>query len=103
MYAVIKTGGKQYSVSEGDTLKVERLSIEVGDTVKLSDVLAIGEGEKMKVGTPTVDDASVVAEVLGHGRGKKVVVFKKKKRKGYKKKQGHRQDFTSIRIKEIKG
>ncbi len=102
MYAVIKTGGKQYSVSEGDTLKVEKLPGKVGETVELPEVLAVGEGEKMKVGTPTVKKASVVAEVLAHGRHKKIIVFKKKKRKGYKKKQGNRQDFTSLRIKEIK-
>jgi large subunit ribosomal protein L21 len=102
MYAVIKTGGKQYKVSEGETLEVEKLTKEVGDIVELSEVLAVGEGVEIKVGTPTVTDASVVAEIVGHGRGKKVVVFKKKRRKGYKKKQGHRQAFTSIRIKEIK-
>lgn len=102
MNAVIKTGGKQYSVSEGQTLDVEKLAGEVGDSVEIPDVLAVGEGDKIKVGTPTVAKASVVAEIVGHGRAKKIIVFKKKRRKGYKKKQGHRQSFTSIRIKEIK-
>jgi large subunit ribosomal protein L21 len=102
MYAVIRTGGKQYTVSEGTTLEVEKLESEVGETVEIPDVLAVGEGGEIKVGTPTVKDASVVAEIVRHGRGKKVIVFKKKKRKGYKKKQGHRQSFTSIRIKQIK-
>ncbi len=102
MYAVIKTGGKQYSVSEGQTLEVEKLAGEVGDSVEIPEVLAVGTGDKIKVGTPIVEKATVVAEIVRHGRGKKVVVFKKKKRKGFKKKQGHRQSFTSIRIKEIK-
>jgi large subunit ribosomal protein L21 len=102
MYAVIKTGGKQYTVSEGDLLSVEKLSGEVGSTIELSDVLAVGDGSSIKLGTPIVDSASVSAEVLSHGRGKKIIVFKKKRRKGYSKKQGHRQDFTSIKIKSIK-
>jgi large subunit ribosomal protein L21 len=101
MYAVIKTGGKQYSVSEGQTLEVEKLA-GVGESVEIPEVLAVGTGDKIKVGTPIVEKATVVAEIVGHGRGKKVIVFKKKRRKGFKKKQGHRQSFTSIRIKEIK-
>lgn len=102
MYAVIKTGGKQYRVSEGDVLDVEKLDGEVGSKVEISDVLAIGEGEGLTIGTPTVDGASVVAEIVEHGKGKKLIVFKKKRRKGYAKKQGHRQLFTSLRIQEIK-
>ena len=102
MNAVIKTGGKQYPVSEGQTLDVEKLAGEVGDSFEIPEVLAVGEGDKIKVGTPTVANATVVAEIVAHGRAKKVIVFKKKRRKGYKKKQGHRQSFTSIRIKEIK-
>lgn len=103
MHAVIKTGGKQYRVAEGDTLQVEKLTGDAGSTVELGYVLSVGEGEAIKIGTPVVDGALVTAEIVEHGRGKKVIVFKKKRRKGYKKKQGHRQDFTSIKIKEIKG
>ncbi len=102
MYAVIKTGGKQYRVTEGDTLKVEKLPGEKGASVELGDILAIGEGENIKVGTPVVQGAKVVAEIIGQGKAKKVVVFKKRRRKGYTKKQGHRQLFTSIKIQEIK-
>ncbi|MBI5809723.1 MAG: 50S ribosomal protein L21 [Deltaproteobacteria bacterium] len=102
MYAVIKTGGKQYVVSEGDTLKVEKLDAEPGGNVEFTEVLAIGEGAGIKVGTPTVAGAKVVAEILGQGKHKKVIIFKKKRRKGYAKKQGHRQSFTNIRISAIK-
>ncbi len=102
MYAVIKTGGKQYKVSEGDVVKVEKLAGEVGSSVELETVLAIGEGEGMTFGTPTVEGASVVAEIVEQGKGKKVIIFKKKKRKGYTKKQGHRQLFTELKIQEIK-
>lgn len=103
MNAVIKTGGKQYRVAEGDTLRVEKLTGEAGATVEIGEVLAVGEGDSIKIGTPIVEGATVTAEIVEHGRGKKVIVFKKKRRKGYKKKQGHRQDFTAIKIKEIKG
>ncbi len=103
MHAVIKTGGKQYRVAEGETLKVEKLTGDAGSTVELGEVLSVGEGEAIKIGMPVVDGASVTAEIVEHGRAKKIIVFKKKRRKGYKKKQGHRQDFTSIKIKEIRG
>ncbi len=103
MYAVIKTGGKQYVVNEGDTIKVEKLTGEVGSTIEVGSVLAVGVGESVKIGTPTVEGASVKAEVLEHDRDKKIIVFKKKKRKGYSRKQGHRQDYTSLKISEIKG
>ncbi|MBI1911799.1 MAG: 50S ribosomal protein L21 [Deltaproteobacteria bacterium] len=102
MYAVIKTGGKQYRVSQGDVVNVEKLAGEVGTSVELSDVLAVGEGDTLKVGTPVVDGAKVVAEIIEHGKDKKVLIFKKKRRKGYTKKQGHRQLFTSLKITEIK-
>ena len=102
MKAVVKTGGKQYCVTEGETLRVEKLSGEVGATIDLGEVLSVGEGSDIKVGTPVVEGACVKAEILGHGRAKKIVVFKKKRRKGYKKKQGHRQDYTAVRIQEIK-
>ncbi len=102
MYAVIKTGGKQYRVSQGDILKVEKLDGEVGSSIEIGEVLAVGEGEGIKVGAPTVEGAMVVAEILAQGKNKKVIIFKKRRRKGYAKKQGHRQLFTSIKINEIK-
>jgi large subunit ribosomal protein L21 len=102
MYAVIKTGGKQYRVSQGDVLKVEKLDGEVGTRVEIGSVLAVGEGEGIKVGAPTVEGAKVIAEILAQGKNKKVIIFKKKRRKGYTKKQGHRQLFTSIKIQDIK-
>jgi large subunit ribosomal protein L21 len=103
MYAVIKTGGKQYVVNEGDTIQVEKLTGEIGSTIDVGEVLAVGEGESVKVGTPVVEGASVTAEILEHDRGKKIIVFKKKRRKGYSRKQGHRQDYTSLKISQIKG
>ena len=102
MYAVIKTGGKQYRVTEGDTLRVEKLLGEKGTSIELNDVLAIGEGENMRVGTPVIEGAKVIAQIIGQGKAKKVLIFKKKRRKGYAKKQGHRQLFTSLKIQEIK-
>ena len=103
MYAVIKTGGKQYRVSEGDFLRVERLEGAVGSNIELSEVLAVGEGADLKIGAPTVSGATVVAQILEQGKHKKVLIFKKKRRKGYTKKQGHRQQFTALRIQGIKG
>jgi large subunit ribosomal protein L21 len=102
-YAVIETGGKQYRVTEGAEFDVERLDAEVGKKVKLDRVLALSSGDELKVGTPTVKGTSVTAEVLDHHRGDKLVVFKKKRRKGYKRKQGHRQELTRIRIAAIGG
>ena len=102
MYAVIKTGGKQYRVTEGEVLNVEKLTGEVGSTVELGEVLSVGEGEGLKVGTPTVAGAKVVAEIVEQGKGKKLIVYKKKRRKGFDKKKGHRQLFTGLKIKEIK-
>lgn len=103
MYAVIETGGKQYRVSEGDVLKVEKLSAKEGDVVEIDKVLAISEGEDLKVGTPLLENAKVEATVLRHGKGEKIIVFKYKPKKNYRKKQGHRQPFTEIRIEKIKG
>ena len=97
MYAVIKTGGKQYRVSEGDTLRVEKLLGEVGSTIDLSEVLMIG-GDAVQVGTPTVSGASVTAKITAQDRAKKIIVFKKKKRKNYRRKNGHRQPYTELRI-----
>lgn len=102
MYAVIKTGGKQYKVSEGEVVKVEKLSGEIGSSIEIETVLAIGEGEGIQLGTPVVEGAKVIAEIVEQGKGKKLTIFKKKRRKGYTKKQGHRQLFTGLKIQQIK-
>ena len=99
MYAIIATGGKQYKVSEGDTIKVEKLGLEAGDTVKFDDVLAIG-GDKLLVGDD-VKSASVSATVVENGRGKKVIVYRYKRKSGYHKKNGHRQAYTQVKIDKI--
>jgi large subunit ribosomal protein L21 len=101
MYAVIKTGGKQYKVAAGGKLKVESLPIEVGGVVEIKDVLMVADGDKYTVGSPLVPGASVKATVLAHGRGDKVKIFKMRRRKHYRKSQGHRQNFTEIRIDGI--
>ena len=102
MYAVVKTGGKQYKVSPGDTLRVEKLDAKKGDTIELGEVLMVADGETVNVGKPTVASAKVVAEVMGDGRGEKIIIFKHRRRKGFRKTNGHRQDFTAIKVKEIK-
>jgi large subunit ribosomal protein L21 len=101
MYAVVKTGGKQYRVSEGDLVRVEKLDAEVGSEVTLSDVMLINDGDNTKVGTPTVDGASVTATVVELGKSKKVIIFKKKRRKGYSLKKGHRQQYMALKIDKI--
>lgn len=101
MYAVIKTGGKQYKVQEGDVLFLEKISSEEGETVVFDKVLAVSEGEEFTVGTPTVEGASVTAKVLGHGKGRKIIVFKYKPKKNYRRKQGHRQPYTKVQIEKI--
>ncbi len=101
MFAVIQTGGKQYNVTENDTLKVEKLAGAVGDKIKL-DVLLVSDGNKTVAGTPTVKSAEVVAEILAHGKGDKVVVYKYKPKKNERKKQGHRQPWTEIKIVSVK-
>lgn len=101
MYAVIKTGGKQYRVTPGMKLKVEQLTAEVGGKVMLDQVLAVGEGESMTVGTPLVNGASVQATVVAHGRHDKIRIFKHRRRKHYAKTQGHRQNYTELSIIEI--
>ena len=100
MYAVIKTGGKQYKVSEGDLLKVEKLEGAVGDTIELSEVLMVG-GEKVKIGTPIVPKASVVGKIVEQGKDKKILVFKSKRRKNSRKLNGHRQLRTILKIEKI--
>jgi large subunit ribosomal protein L21 len=101
MYAVIKTGGKQYKVAAGGKLKVESLPVEVGGEIEIKDVLMVSDGDAVQVGTPMVEGASVKATVLSHGRGDKVTIFKMQRRKHSRKSQGHRQNFTEIRIDGI--
>lgn len=101
MYAIIETGGKQYKVSEGDTLFVEKLDAEEGASVTFDKVLAAGEGESVKVGAPAVEGASVEAKVVKNGKAKKIYVFKMKSKKNYRRKKGHRQPFTKVEITKI--
>src|SRR5512143_1356998 len=101
MYAVIKTGGKQYRVSAGETLKIETVAGDVGSAVVLDKVLMVGEGDKVTVGKPLINGATVKATIVSHGRGDKVRIFKMKRRKHYQKRQGHRQNYTEIRIDGI--
>ncbi len=101
MYAIVRTGGKQYHVAAGDILKVEKLAGEVGDTVELSEVLLLSDGDDVKVGQPLVEGAKVVARIVEQGRHKKIIVFKKKRRKGYQVKKGHRQLYTALSIEDI--
>lgn len=101
MYAVIRSGGKQYQVASGDQLRVEKLPGDVGDTVAIDDVLLVADGEDVKVGRPVVDGAQVTAKIVDQDKSKKITVLKKKKRKGYRLKQGHRQQYTALKIEEI--
>ena len=101
MYAVLKTGGKQYRVQEGDVIYVEKLNAEVDATVELNEVLAVGTEEGIKVGTPVVEGAKVVAKVAAQGKAKKVIVFKYKAKKDYRRKNGHRQPYTKLVIEKI--
>ena len=101
MYAVIKTGGKQYKVQEGDTIRVEKLDGSEGDNIKLDTVLMLTDGDKVTVGTPLVDGASVSATVKAQGRGKKIRIIKFKRRKNYRKQAGHRQAYTALSITGI--
>jgi len=102
MYAVIKTGGKQYKVAKNDVIQVEKLAAEAGKSVSLDEVLLVADDKGVTVGAPTVDGASVSATVLEQARGDKIVVFKKKRRHNYRRKAGHRQDLTVLRIGDIK-
>lgn len=102
MYAVLETGGKQYRVSAGDTLEIERLAIEAGQPVTFDRVLLVNADGKLSVGSPTVASATVLADVVAHKRGDKVIAFKMKRRKGYHRTVGHRQELTVVKIKEIK-
>ena len=98
MYAVIKTGGKQYKVAAGEKIKIEQIAADVGQEITIDQVLAVGNGADLKVGTPLVTGATVVVTVMAHGRHDKVRIFKMRRRKHYQKRQGHRQNFTEIQI-----
>lgn len=100
MYAIIATGGKQYKVSEGDVIRVEKLGVEAGATYDFDQVLVLSDAE-MTIGNPTVEGAKVTATVLGEGKGKKVIVYKYKRKSGYHKKNGHRQAYTEVKIEKI--
>jgi large subunit ribosomal protein L21 len=102
MYAVIQTGGKQYKVSPGDVLKVEKLEAKKGDTVELKDVFMVADGDKVSVGKPTVANAKVTAEVVAEEKGEKLLIFKHRRRKGFRKTIGHRQKYTTLKVTDIK-
>lgn len=101
MYAIVRTGGKQYQVACGDQLRVEKLEGNVGDTITLEDVLLVADGEDVKVGQPVLENAKITAKIAEQDRAKKVIIFKKKRRKGYRLKKGHRQSYTALKIEEI--
>ncbi len=101
MYAIIKTGGKQYRVSEGERLQVEKLPAEVGDEVVFEEVLSVVNDADVKIGRPVVEGAKVVAKVIEHGKGAKILVFKYKAKSNYRKRQGHRQPFTTVEVSKI--
>ena len=103
MYAVIQTGGKQYRVQPGETVQVEKLDAEVGKTVEFTEVLMVADGEHVRLGTPHVSGARVVAEVVDQGRDEKILVYKYRRRKAWHRKQGHRQPFTALKVTEING
>jgi len=103
MYAVVKTGGKQYKVAPGEKLKIEQIPADVGAEVILDQVLMVGEGESVRLGQPVVSGVTVKATVVSHGRGEKIRIFKMRRRKHYQKHQGHRQNYTELRIESIVG
>ena len=102
MYAVIRTGGKQYRVATNQVIEVEKLDAEAGSTVELAEVLMVGEGDSATIGSPLVEGASVTATVLEQGKGPKLIVFKKRRRKNFRRKTGHRQKLTVLRVTDIK-
>ena len=101
MYAVVKTGGRQYKVAPGQVVRVNKLEAEIGETVSLAEVLLVKDGDALKAGTPILAGVTVAATVVEQDRAKKIIVFKKKRRQGYQKKQGHRQDYTALKITAI--
>jgi len=102
MYAIVDSGGKQYKVEEGDILKVEKLAGEMGDKVSFDKILMFSDGKNVNIGTPLVENVAVNGHIVEQGKGKKIIVFKYKRRKRYRRKQGHRQQFTAIKIDSIK-
>ena len=103
MYAVIKTGGKQYKVAAGEKIKIEQITADVGQEITIDQVLALGVGADLRIGTPLVEGATVVATIVAHGRHDKVRIFKMRRRKHYQKRQGHRQNYTEIQIGSVNG
>jgi len=103
MYAVIKTGGKQYSVAQGDEVRLEKLEGNVGDNITFDKVLLTSDGEETKIGKPYLENSKVVGKITRQGKKRKIVVFKYKRRKGFRRKRGHRQYFTLVRIEDIEG
>ena len=102
MHAIIETGGKQYRVTEGDVLFIEKLPVDAGESIVFDKVLAVLDGDKATIGTPVVAGAAVEASVVKNGRGKKIMIFKYNSKKGYRKRQGHRQPYTKVEISKIK-
>ena len=103
MYAVIRTGGKQARVAPGDSIRIEKLEGTVGDPVELSEVLLVGDEGEPRIGTPLVEGAKVLGTIMAQDRGPKITVFKMKRRKGYRRKRGHRQAYTEVRVEKIEG
>jgi len=101
MYAVFRTGGKQFRAEPGKKIRIPSLDVEPGESITFDDVLLASDGTEVQVGAPTVDGAKVKAEILRHGRDRKIIVFKRKRRKNYRRKQGHRQGFTEVRVEEM--
>ena len=102
MYAIVNSGGKQYKVQEGETVKIEKLSGKVGDEVSFDKILLFSDGDKVNVGTPLLEKAAVTGHIVEQGKSKKIIVFKYKRRKRYRRKQGHRQQYTAVKIDSIK-
>jgi large subunit ribosomal protein L21 len=103
MYAVFRTGGKQFRATPGESVRVEKLPGGVGDSVEIADVLLVADGDASRIGTPTLPGTKVVGTIVAQGRGPKLTMFKMKRRKGYRRKYGHRQDYTEIRVERIEG
>ncbi len=101
MYAVVKAGGKEYKVSQGDIIQIEKIGGEIGDRVELKNVLMISLGEKIVVGKPYLENATVIGEIVRHAKGKKILIYKMKKRKNYRRLKGHRQNYTYLKINDI--
>jgi len=101
MFAVLRTGGKEYKVSKGDIIRVEKLEGKVGDSVTFKEVLMVGDGDKIRIGNPTVDQATVIGEIIQQTKGRKILIYKMKKRKNYRRMKGHRQHCTYLKIHDI--